>query len=68
MVNIFSQPHFILRFFTTTSTPPCPKEELQPQPKALPLARGRDATAPPRRSFTKVPSTHQRVGVIVHAT
>ena len=26
----------------------------QPQPKALPLSRGRDATAPTRRSFIKV--------------
>ena len=49
----------------TTPTPPPPtppfvggeqfhKKGLQPQPKALPLSRGRDATAPTRRSFTKV--------------
>ena len=30
------------------------KERPQPQPKALPLSRGRDATAPTRRSFIKV--------------
>ena len=46
-------------------TLPCPKEGLQPPPKALPLARGRDATAPPRRSDTKVCSTHQRVGIVL---
>ena len=40
---------------TTTPTPSCgPKKGLQPQPKALPLSRGRDATAPTRRSFIKV--------------
>ncbi len=30
------------------------KERPRPQPKALPLSRGRDATAPTRRSFIKV--------------
>ena len=30
------------------------KKGLLPQPKALPLSRGRDATAPTRRSFIKV--------------
>ena len=30
------------------------KERPLPQPKALPLSRGRDATAPTRRSFIKV--------------
>ena len=39
---------------TTTPTPSWPKKGLLPQPKALPLSRGRDATAPTRRSFIKV--------------
>ena len=48
---------------TSTPTPSCPKKGLRPQPKALPLSRVRDATAPTRRSYIKVCSDHQRSGI-----
>ena len=51
------------RRVTSTPTPSCPKKGLRPQPKALPLSRVRDATAPTRRSYTMVCSDHQRSGI-----
>ena len=76
----FSQPRLTLKVFTTTPKSflglrgfhnhPAPsfiRSGTYPPSVSLPTSGG-SSTAPTRRSYIKVPSTHQRVGVIVDAT